>query len=340
MSELRKDPIVGRWIIIAPERLNKIDEIEEKEIEQSQVSFCPFCEGHELNTPKEIFAFRYGGSRPNTPGWHTRVVPNKFPVLKIEGDIGRTGIGMYDMMNGLGAHEVIIETPEHNKKIFDFDIQQIKYILSSYKYRLDDLKKDVRFKYILIFKNDGERTGTVIQHSHSQLIATPIVPIRVKEELEGAKGYYEYKERCIYCDIIKEELNCYQRIIIENTHFVSFAPFASRFPFETWIIPKRHNAYFNYIEDNEITSLAEILKETLKRINIALHNPAYNYILHIAPVNIYMKKGPTLEEDFHWHIEIMPRIKRVAGFEWGSGFYINSTSPEDAASILKAVEIK
>ncbi len=335
MSELRRDPIVGRWIIIAPEQAKKENNFIEKKLsDETKVAYCPFCESHELKTPAEIFAFRKDNSKPNTAGWHTRVVPNKFPVLKIEGDMGRTGIGMYDMMNGIGAHEVIIETPEHNKKFFELDIQQIKYILNTYKQRLDDLKKDARFKYILIFKNDGEIAGSSMIHSHSQLIATPIVPKRVKEELEGARDYFEYKERCIFCDIIKQELSSLERVILENNDFVSFAPFASRFPFETWILPKKHNAYFSSIGNEEITSLAKILKETLQRINIALKLPDYNFILHIAPLNIYMKKGPTLEDDYHWHFEIIPRITRVAGFEWGSGFYINPIPPEDAAKIL------
>ncbi|MBI5418258.1 galactose-1-phosphate uridylyltransferase [Candidatus Poribacteria bacterium] len=340
MSELRKDPIVGRWIIIASEHAKRVYESTERRQPEQKVNFCPFCEGHELKTPSEIFAYRKDGFRPNSPGWYTRVVPNKFPVLKIEGDMGRTGIGMYDMMNGIGAHEVIIETPEHNKKLFEFEIEQIKYVLLSYKQRLEDLKKDTRFKYILIFKNDGDTAGASMIHSHSQLIATPIVPKRVKEELEGSRDYFEYKERCIFCDIIKEEINSRERIVVENNSFISFTPFASRFPFETWILPKRHNAFLNLQGEDELAALAKILKETLLRINIALHYPAYNYVLHIAPVNIYMKKGPTLEDDYHWHIEIMPRLTRVAGFEWGSGFYINPTPPEEAARVLRSVELK
>lgn len=336
MSELRKDPIVGRWIIISEEQGKRINEfLEKKQPVETKSDSCPFCDGHELKTPAEIFALRKDGTKRDGPGWHTRVVPNKFPVLKIEGDMGRTGIGMYDMMNGIGAHEVIIETPEHNKKLHEFDIQQIKYVLITYKQRLDDLSKDARFKYILIFKNDGEIAGASMVHSHSQLIATPIVPKRIKEQLEGSRNYFEYKERCIFCDILKEEIESRKRVVIENSFFVSFVPFAARFPFEIWILPKKHNAYFNRINEDELTSLAKILKETLQRINIALNNPSYNFILHIAPINIYMKKGPTLEEDFHWHIEIMPRITRVAGFEWGSGFYINPVTPEESAKILR-----
>ena len=333
MPELRKDPIIGRWVIISTERGKRPSDFSGTLKRRKERKLCPFCPGNESATPPEIMAFRPDSSEPNQPGWTLRVISNKYPALRIEGNLNREGVGIFDKMNGVGAHEVIIETPEHDKDLVDLNSKQMQDVIWAYRGRTIDLKKDPRFRYILIFKNQGEAAGASLEHSHSQLIATPIVPKRVMEEVESASKYYSYKERCIFCDIVKQEISDDERVVIQNEHFVSLEPFAPRFPFETWILPKKHLSAFEDIKKEDIPALASILLETLQRLTKALNNPPYNYVIHTSPVdNDYA-------EEYHWHIEIMPKLTRVAGFEWGTGFYINPTTPEDAAAYLKEIEI-
>ena len=327
MPELRRDPVIGRWVIISTERGRRPVGFPESE-KKKQTGFCPFCKGNEDKTPPEVFAFRAPGTAPNTPGWTVRVVPNKFPALQIEGGLNRRGEGIYDKMNGIGAHEVIIETPDHDLETSQISDESMRQVLTAFRERIRDLKKDVRFRYIIIFKNQGESAGASLEHSHSQLIATPIIPTRVSQELDGGKRHYDLKERCVFCDIVEQETADGKRMVVENEGFVAFCPFAARFPFETWLLPRAHVSAFEHITDAEIGLLATTLKDTLKRLNIALNNPSYNYILHSAPC-----KTPDLEF-YHWHFEIIPKLTRVAGFEWGTGFYINPTLPEDAAEFL------
>jgi UDPglucose--hexose-1-phosphate uridylyltransferase len=291
-------------------------------------------------TPPEIFAYRSPQSRPNSPGWQVRVVPNKYPALRIEGDMGKEGRGVYDMMNGIGAHEVIIETPDHNKCIEMHTRESLAKILEVYRLRLMDLTKDRRFKYILIFRNEGKAAGASLSHPHSQLIATPVTPKRVKEELVGAIDYYNYKDRCIFCDILKQEIEEHKRIVYENELFVAFCPFASRFPFEIWILPKVHSADYQSLSTGDMKVLADMLIVTLGKLAKALNHPQYNYILHTAPIRWPRKDyWRTIEFDFHWHIEIMPRLTQLAGFEWGTGFFINPTAPEEAARYLQEIDL-
>lgn len=330
MPELRKDPIIGRWVIISTERGKRPTDFP-RTARAKEPKLCPFCPTNEASTPPEVYAVRDNGSAPNSPGWSLRVIPNKFPALKIEGDLNREGEGIFDKMNGVGAHEVIIETPDHMKDLVDLELSQVESVIWAYRERMLDLKKDPRFKYILIFKNQGEAAGASLEHAHSQLIATPILPKRVIEELEGARKYYEYKERCIYCDIIKQELNDNIRVVTHNDMFVAIEPFASRFPFETWIIPRYHDSSFEYIKGEAVTQLAALLKTALKKLSVALNNPPYNLMIHTAPLDNPQQK------EYHWHIEIIPKLTKVAGFEWGTGFYINPTIPEDAAKYLKEV---
>jgi UDPglucose--hexose-1-phosphate uridylyltransferase len=332
LPELRKDPIVGRWVIISTERGKRPTDF--PSITKAKESkLCPFCPSNEASTPPEVYSIRDNGSSPNTAGWSLRVVPNRYPALRIEGDINREGEGIYDKMNGIGAHEVIIETPDHMKDMVDLEQSQIEKIIWAYRERFLDLKKDPRFKYILIFKNEGEAAGASLEHSHSQLIATPILPKRVIEELQGAKQYYDYKERCIFCDIVKQEINEKARIVSQNDLFVAIEPFASRFPFETWILPRYHDASFEYIKMEQITPLVGVLKDTLTRLSVALNRPPYNLMVHTAPLDNRDQK------EYHWHIEIIPKLTKVAGFEWGSGFYINPTIPEDSAKFLSELKV-
>jgi len=341
MPELRRDPIIGRWVIIATERAKRPDQFSVKNEEEAlrEGEKCPFCEGNEALTPPEIFAFRKPGSKPNGPGWDVRVIPSNNPLFIVEGDLDRRGKGMYDLMNARGAHEVVIDTPRHfNEK--GIPEEQITKAIQAMIGRLQDLERDHRIRYVLAFKNHGKAAGGGrLVHSHSQLMGTPVTPKRVKEELAGTKKYFNYKERCIFCDIIKQECDEGRRVIAQSGNFVAIAPFASRFPFETWILPIRHNCDCYRTRREDVPDLARILYQVFNRLSATLGDFPYNMIVHTAPFRNYRKKGywETIEEDYHWHMEIMPMLTRVAGFEWGSGFYINPVPPEDACAFLKEV---
>lgn len=339
MPELRKDPIIGRWVIIATERSKRPTDFHLAP-EKPDTKSCPFCEGNEKETPPEIYALRNENSKNDTSGWVVRVVPNKYPALRIEGELEKLGVGMFDRMNGIGAHEVVIENPNHLMPIEDLPNEHISRIFAVCRERMKDLTKDNRFRYVLIFKNVGEQAGASLTHPHSQIIATPITPKRVSEELIGARDYFVYKDRCVFCDVMREERNQKLRVVYENEMFLGFCPFASRFPFELCILPKRHSPDYHDIKDSEIPLLSDMLKHLLAKLSKALNKPQYNFIIHTAPIR-HPRKGywTTIDNDFHWHIEIMPRLTRVAGFEWGTGFYINPTVPEEAAKYLREIKI-
>ncbi len=335
MADLRRDPITGRWVIISTERGNRPTELPSVPREPSSPN-CPLCPGNEARTPPEIWADRDGSSAPNTSGWRVRIVANKFPALRVEGNLDREGFGMYDRMNGIGAHEVIIETPDHDKTLRELDVEHVESVLRGYHIRMMDLKRDRRLRYILIFKNEGSEAGASLPHPHSQLIALPITPKRVKEELTGALEYFKYRERCIFCDMIREELRDGGRVILETPDVVVFCPFASRFPFELCLIPKVHEADFARLPIGALGGIAAALKTALEKLAAILDNPQYNFVLHTAPARIVgLDPMSPLDEDYHWHLEIMPRLTKVAGFEWGSGVYINPTPPEAAARALR-----
>lgn len=341
MPQLRKDPIIGRWVIIATERAKRPADFAVIQEKTEPKSKCPFCEGHEDKTPPEIYAVRQQGSQPNTAGWNVRVVPSIAPILKIEGELDRHGVGIYDAISGIGAHEIIIETPDHIANTSELTVEGVQKVIEAYIARMKDLENDKRLKYVLVFKNFGWAAGgSRISHARSQLIATPVNPKRVKEELVGARKYFEFKERCIFCDMIKQELKDGVRIVAEVDGFVVLSPFAARFPFELWILPTRHSCDFHSLDKEEAAKLASALKLTLAKLSKALNNPPYNYVIHTAPFRNIAKTGywRTIDHDYHWHIEIMPRLTHVAGFEWGTGFYINPTPPEDAAKFLREVK--
>jgi UDPglucose--hexose-1-phosphate uridylyltransferase len=342
MPELRHDPIQKRWVIIASERGRRPDDFPIKDGSPAD-GFCPFCQGNESKTPPEITAIRSNGSGPNQPGWQVRVVPNKFPALRIEGNLERKGMGVHDRMNGIGAHEVIIETPQHTLNLADAPVEQIRRVIFMCRERLVDLLRDQRFKYILIFRNYGAAAGASLAHPHTQIIATPVTPLTIAGELNSAKEHYQQKERCLFCDVIQQELESGERIVVSNEHLVAFAPFASRFPFELFLAPRNHHHSFAEISDEMVHQLAVVLKEVLMRCKRCLNDPPYNFLIHTIP---NVKAQPrrrdywdTIEVDFHWHIEFMPRLTRIAGFEWGTGFYINPTAPEEAAKYLREVEL-
>ncbi len=338
MPQLRKDPIIGRWVIISTERGKRPHDFVAAKDEPSEPE-CPFCEGRENETPPEIYAVRRQNTSPNTPGWDLRVVPNMMPLMQIEGDMGRRPQGMFDLMNGIGAHELIIETNRHVSNITELDVEQVTCVFDTYVKRMKDLEKDIRIKYALIFKNYGVVAGaSPVRHSRSQLIALPVNPKRVKEELAGCKRYYEYKERCIFCDMLRHELDTQARIIAHSDGFVAFTPYASRFPFEVWVLPEEHSCDFYTLKNTK--GLARIMKAVMGKLSKGLGDPPYNYIIHTAPFRRLTSAGywKTIDYDYHWHIEITPRLTKIAGFELGSGFYINPTPPEEAAKFLNGVK--
>lgn len=328
MSQLRRDPVTGRWIIVNYEKVMRPEDFSfDAPRKNNNVENCPFCPGNERLTPPEIIAHRKTG-RANSAGWTIRVVPNKYPALEAKGNLDKRGAGVFDRMNGIGAHEVIIDIPEHFSDIADIRDSQAEEVIWSYVGRSTDLRKDPRFKYILVFRNYGKSAGASLEHPHSQLIALPIVPKRVNEELHSSMEYHRYKDRCVFCDIVNQELSDKERVVEENKFFVSFCPFVSRFPYETWIMPKRHESHFAAIKKEEVRPLGTILRNTMRKLKKLLNDPPYNYIIHTSPINGHEN------EYYHWHMEIMPKLINVAGFEWGSGFYANPVSPEEAAKNL------
>jgi UDPglucose--hexose-1-phosphate uridylyltransferase len=328
VSELRKDPVVGRWVIISAERGRRPTDFG-PDPARPRLASCVFCPGHEDKTPPEILAGRAPGGEPNRPGWTFRVVSNKFPALRIEGDLEPSGEGPFDRMNGVGAHEVVIEAPQHEATLAAMPLDAVADVLLAFRERMLDLKKDARFQYILIFKNHGEAAGASLEHPHSQLIATPIIPIMVTEELAGAAQYYGIKERCVWCDVVRAERRSRRRVILDAEGFVALAPFAPRFPFETWILPDRHTPAYEESPVEALRALAGVLGSFLRRMNLVLNDPPFNFVLHTAPLH------EPEREHFHWHLEIIPKLTRIAGFEWGSGFFINPVAPEDAATALR-----
>jgi len=330
MSELRKDPVVDRWVIISPKRGERRGAFAEREENgEKESGNCPFCEGNEDQTPPEILAYRKEGTRRDGPGWRIRVLPNKFPALQKTQELIKKSVGIYDFMSGTGAHEIIVETPKHGVSIFSLPTNYVSELVRIYRDRVIDLAKDPHFEYILVFKNKGLLAGASMNHAHSQVIATPVVPKRVKEELTGAREYHEHTGRCIFCQVVKQELSSKERIVWENEAFLSIAAFAARFPYETWILPKEHRSNFESLTEREVVHLAETLKSTMNAMNKAASYPSFNYLIHNSPCSSRFLGY------YHWHIEIIPHLTRIAGFEWGTGFYINLLAPEEAARRMR-----
>jgi len=342
-SELRKDPILNRWVIIAASRGKRPTDFAPAE-EPEKSAGCPFCGGNEAKTPAEIYAVRPPHTPPNGPGWSVRVVPNKFPALTIEASLRRSGIGLFDRMGGFGAHEVIIENPDHDKDLAIASVEEINTVFGVYRQRLIDLRRDPRFHHIIIFRNYRAAAGASLSHPHTQLIALPIIPLLVKEKLNAAREYFCHKQRCIFCDLIEQEFYVNERVVCANEDFVAISPYAARAPFELLVLPRRHMHDYALMTDKEQYHLAAIMKDVLLRYRNLLKDPAYNMMLQTAPMPVLQPGHPefwgTLELDYHWHMELMPRLTKTAGFEWGTGFYINPVAPEYAAKYLRGENLE
>jgi UDPglucose--hexose-1-phosphate uridylyltransferase len=329
VSQLRWDPLKNIWVLISDRQSRRPrDFIFERQ--ELLTTACPFCYGQEEKTPPEIFAIRPDGSRPNRPGWRVRVIPNKYPLLRIEGELQKRAEG-------------IIETPDHLRSQSAFSIPELTDVLKAYRARLLDLRRDVRFRHLVIFKNEGLAAGATIPHAHSQLLALPVLPPQLRLVLAACRDYFNRKELCLMCEMIAQETADGRRIIRDDGEYVVFAPYASRFPFEVRIVPRRHRHDFALLEDKELVHLAEALSDILRRQRGVLRDPPYNFILHTAPP-VHQRPGKpdqwsSLPYDFHWHIELVPRLAKPSGFEWGTGFHINPTSPEEAAHFLRDIEL-
>ena len=332
MSELRRDPIVNRWVIISDDPIRTPDVSPGTE-RVSQYDFCPFCPGNEHLCPPEILANRPSDSYPNDARWALRVIPNRSPLLVVEEDFRRMGEGVYDKITGVGANEVIIETKRHGVRQADMTAEELENMFWAYRDRIIDLRRDSRIKYVQIYKNCGAASGATLSHGYSLLMALPIVPRAISDEIDGSRKHFENKQRCIYCDVIRQEAQIETRIVSETRMFVAIEPFAPRVPFETWILPKRHCAHFDEIEPRELSDMASIFKDVFSRLDIALSNPTYNYIIHTSPL------GNNNDEYYHWHMEIFPQIKIRSGFEWGTDLYINPTPPEACAAFLRGLVV-
>ncbi len=328
MSEFRKDALSGQWVIVAPERASRPTDFP-VERRRKGSGFCPFCEGHEEKTPHELFALRGNGSAADSPGWRVRVVPNRFPALNPQTPLEERSDSFAKSMSGFGFHEVIIDAPQHAQSLSELEPAGVRDLLGVYRERLSALRKDGRVSYAMLFKNVGAAAGATIEHSHTQLIGMPVTPPVVRGELTHCAEFARLNNgACLLCNLVEQELEARTRVISEGPHFVALAPFASRFPFETWIMPKRHFAHFEEQPPSTYADLAEMLCALLKRLDAALDQPAYNILLHTSPF------GEESSASYHWHLEIIPSVTRVAGFEWGTGFYINPVAPESAAALM------
>jgi UDPglucose--hexose-1-phosphate uridylyltransferase len=327
MAELRREPVTRMWVVVTndhPKGPSDYLPFKPPYQPQEMEGECPFCPGNEGTTPKETFSLsREGG------GWSVRVIPNKFPFFHIEGEFDRRPEGMYDVMDAIGAHEIVVEAPEHKQSYAFMETPQIEKILFAYRERLMDLEKDRRFQQFLILKN---YPGVFNRHPHSHILAMPVIPRRIDEEVWGTLDYYQRKERCIFCDIIKEEILMKKRVVLETVHFLVFSPFASRYPFETWIVPKKHSPDFHHIDEEEMEDLSVAIQSLSIRFYKLLSDPPYSFTFHTSPV-----QGRFHRSEYHWHIETRLRIGLREGFEWGTGFFVNPTPPEDAAAYLRKV---
>lgn len=328
MPELRRDLVRDNWVVIVTNQALKAADFP---INRNCVTAdfdsdnCPFCEGHESHTTEEIAAVRLQGTLPDTPGWLVRSVPNKFAAFRLEGDLNLHTHGIQQCYNGLGHHEVIVETPWHNEEIHHRSQEHIELFFQLLRDRYIELASDHRIKYIQIYKNRGLFAGASQQHSHSQILAYPIVP----NGNRGIPQFYRETGHCLLCETIKEEKALGERVVMETDAFLVICPYASRFSYESWIIPKVHQGHFGDIGDEEIRQLSSTLRQHVAAMMNALDQPSYNFVINSAPVN-----SPG-EEGYHWYMEIMPRLLVVNAVEIASGFYMNPVAPEESVRILQ-----
>lgn len=335
MPQLRQDLVTGRWVAVATERAKRPSSFSRAAgVAVPPAATCPFCTGHESMTPPEVMAFRAPGTQPNTPGWEVRVVPNLYPAFgPANEEPVRSCDGPYATMTGVGVHEVIISSPDHGDDFARLSTHQVDQIVKAFVERYDAHRANPAIQYLLIINNHGKEAGASLEHPHSQLFGIPLVPFAVREELDGVRRYREEHARCVYCDILANEQKEGVRVIWENDSFLVYAPFASRTPFEASILPKWHSPRFETMSAPQQQAFASALHELTARIVGGLNDPPFNFYIHTAPVH---QQG---EPDYHWHLELLPKLAIAAGFELGTGIMINTATPEAAAEFLRDVDL-
>lgn len=331
MPEFRQNFVTKEWVIIASERAKRPEDMRKKQPDRPPVPSykkdCPFCPGQEDLTPPPSYQIEEGGQ------WRLRVVPNKFAALRPEEPTTRDYHGPFLSAGGFGLAEVVIETPHHDRPLDILPVHDVERVLRAFRTRYLAIISDPRINLVTIFRNYGPLAGTSLEHPHSQIIATPIVPPHVRDPWRHAQLHFDTFGRCVYCEMVAGELEDGSRILKETDHFVSFIPFAAKTPFEARIFPKRHHAAYTWINERELADLAAVLKDTLLRLRLGLHAPDYNFIIRSAG------SGDEDTRHLHWYLVIIPKITTPAGFEIGSGIYINVVPPEDAARYLREVAV-
>jgi len=333
--EFRRDPVCGRWAVVAPERALRpitLQDAGPRHRHNGERKPCPFCPGQEHDTPHEVLAYRDPGSRADGPGWKLRVVPNRFPAVRP--DVGGTFCAVGGMVflttPGLGRSEIVIETAEHVTAPTQLSDEQFAAVFRSYRDRIRVLADDVHLAYASVFKNVGAEAGASLGHTHSQIVATPVVPELVETELVGGRKFLARTGRCVFCDLAAREIASGSRVAARSEHFLVVTAFAPRFAYELWVLPTAHDSRFETITSDRALELAHLMKRTLTALDIVQGEPAYNWCLHTAPL-----RSPELPH-YHWHIEVLPRTARPAGLEWGYGCFITTVAPETAAAELRA----
>ena len=334
MPEIRYNPVTGDWVVIATERAKRPEDFvhkKEKKVVPSFVETCPFCPGNEEKTPPETFALRGADGT-----WTVRSVPNRFSALTPIGEVVKERASRFrQSVSGVGLHEVIIETPDHSMTTALLPLPQIESILFTYRNRLIEFYRDPRIQHVVIFKNHGEGAGTSLEHPHSQIVGTPVFPGQVMKRVEEAIQNYYYIDfgECLYCSLMKDEMEQGVRIVNENKSFVAFIPYAAASPFHLWIFPKTHRTCFGDVGDTELSDLAALLKDILLRLYVGLDNPDFNYMIRcLSPEGAGNKV-------FHWYVVVIPRVAQMAGFEMGTGMFINTALPEESARFLRDVKL-
>ncbi|MEW6108352.1 MAG: galactose-1-phosphate uridylyltransferase [Nitrospirota bacterium] len=328
MPELRLNLITREWVIIATERAKRPEEFRQNRNKKNLPEFleeCPFCPGNEHRTPEEMMRITDGES------WKIRVTPNKFPALSPEITRERKNEGIRHMVTGHGKHEVVIESPLHNMCMALMTVGDISTIVRTYRTRFDEIYRDPGIEHVIIFKNHGEAAGTSLAHPHSQIIGTPVTPILVRNRIEEGIRYFDNTGECLICATLKDELSDGRRIILDTAHFVTFIPYAALSPFHIWIFPKRHCATFSTITEEEINDFSFNLKTIFLKFYEGLDDPDYNFIIRSQ------NPKECNSEYFHWYLSIVPRVIQTAGFELGSGMYINTAIPEKSTEFMRSI---
>jgi len=329
MSELRLNLITGEWVIIATERAKRPEEFRQAAAKRVLPPFsesCPFCPGHEDRTPAETLRI------PDDGSWLVRAVPNKFSALSPEGDPTRHDAGLKTRLGGIGYHEVIIESPAHDASTALLPVAQVERVMAACRDRLRAFYREAAVEHVIIFKNHGEAAGTSLEHPHCQIVGTPVLPGQLRRRIEEAMRFWGDYASCLYCRTLADELAEGVRVVTENASFVAFVPYAALSPFHLWITPRRHAAHFGAVADSELADLAAILRDVLRRLHFGLGDPDFNWVIRsLSPEEGAVKY-------FHWYLSLVPRVSRAAGFELGTGMFINTALPEASAAFLRAVD--